>query len=257
MEEYFDPRGGSNRHKVNLDFFKTWSNEMAYVLGFLYADGDIVDASHSARTQYIKFASKDRSIIEKIKMIMEAEHAICCRPPRETVFPDGKVYRSSESFYLRIGSRKMFADLKRIGLTPNKSKTVKLPKILPDEYLRHFIRGYFDGDGCVCFRKMKGKIKKLIVKKLTVIFTCGSRTFLEELDNALCRVVGFSRKNIYESKRAYQSHYGTADSVELFKFLYQDVTQNVYLKRKFDVFTRYFQLRPDRVDKKVEAILNN
>jgi len=66
---YFDPRGGSNRYSIKTDFFQKWSNEMAYVLGFLYADGCIVDAAKSSRTQYIKFASKDKEIIEKIKSV--------------------------------------------------------------------------------------------------------------------------------------------------------------------------------------------
>ena len=51
---------------ADLKFFKKWTPEMAYVLGFLYADGNIVDAVAS-RTQYISFSSKDREIIAKIK----------------------------------------------------------------------------------------------------------------------------------------------------------------------------------------------
>jgi len=42
-----DRRGGSNRYKFQINFFKRWSNKMAYVLGFLYADGCIVDAVSS------------------------------------------------------------------------------------------------------------------------------------------------------------------------------------------------------------------
>ena len=149
----------------------------------------------------------------------------------------------------------MFADLKSIGVTPNKSKTVEFPSGLPDECLRHFVRGYFDGDGCVCFRKMKGKIKELIVKKLTIIFTCGNKSFLEELSYKLDKIIGIGEKRIHESKRAYQLHYSTSDTIKLFKFLYQHVTQHVYLKRKFDVFAQYFEFRPDRVDEIIEVII--
>ena len=61
-----DPRGGHNRYKFNKDFFKKWTPKMAYVLGFMYADGNITD-SVVFRTQYISFDSADREIIEKIK----------------------------------------------------------------------------------------------------------------------------------------------------------------------------------------------
>lgn len=70
----FDSRGGHNCYNCNLDFFKKWSNEMAYVLGFLYADGNIIDASVSSRTQYIKFSNNKKEIIEKIRLVLKAKH---------------------------------------------------------------------------------------------------------------------------------------------------------------------------------------
>lgn len=39
-----DPRGGHNRYKFDKDFFKKWTPEMAYVLGFMYANGNIMDS---------------------------------------------------------------------------------------------------------------------------------------------------------------------------------------------------------------------
>ncbi len=52
-----DQRGGHNRHSFNKEFFKTWSDKMAYVLGFLVADGSITDANTSSRTQYVEFTN--------------------------------------------------------------------------------------------------------------------------------------------------------------------------------------------------------
>ena len=45
-----DPRGGHNRYKFKTDFFERWTPEMAYVLGYLYSDGDIEDVRESSRT---------------------------------------------------------------------------------------------------------------------------------------------------------------------------------------------------------------
>lgn len=251
--EYFDPRGGSNRYGIKTDFFKTWSNEMAYVLGFLYADGDMVDAI-SSRTQYIKFSSKDKNILNIIKSLLQSEHPIHSLPPRKILHRNG-VYKSSELFYLRIGSRKMFTDLKKIGLSPNKSKIIKFPNVAR-KYLSHFIRGYFDGDGCVHIEMAKGKKQKLILKRINVVFTSGSKIFLQELSSSLKKITNFKNK-VYNSDRSYQLRYSTSDSMQLFKFLYKNVLRDAYLKRKFKIFLKYFQLRPSRIDKDIEKIIKN
>ena len=85
-----DPRGGSNRHRVKTDFFQKWSNEMAYVLGFLYADGSITDARKTSRTQYIQFASKDRDILINIKAQLEDD------PNKEQVLLNRKFFKTKQ-----------------------------------------------------------------------------------------------------------------------------------------------------------------
>ncbi len=250
-----DPRGGHNRYNCNFDFFKKWTNEMAYVLGFLYADGDIVDSAKSSRTQFIKFTSKDKDILYIIKAFILSEHPIHSRPPRKTLFSDGRICKSSEIFYLRIGSRRMFADLTKIGLVPNKSKIIKFPLNIQNKYLNHFIRGYFDGDGCVHIKRAKNKRQKFIFKGLRIIFTSGSKIFLQELSFYLRKIVNINQNRVYDSKRSYQLCYSTSDSIQLFKFLYRNLLNNAYLKRKFKIFLKYFQLRPLRIDGDVEKIL--
>lgn len=249
-----DPRGGSNRYNCNYDFFKKWSNEMAYVLGFLYADGDIVDAK-SSRTQYIKFTSTDKEQVVSIKRLLKSKHNISERPPRIGVFRNGS-YLCKRSYSLRIGNRVMYDDLKRLGLSPNKSKTVKFPTTIPNKYLNQFIRGYFDGDGCVYLQITRNKNQEDIPRRLRVIFTSGSKVFLYILRLKIKRFVGLKQNKIYYSQGAYQIQYSTLDSVRLFKFLYKNSPENVYLKRKFDIFSRYFQMRPERIDKGIKKLLD-
>lgn len=43
----------------------------------------------------------------------------------------------------------------QIGVNFRKTFDLKMPNI-PDEMIRHFIRGYFDGDGCICKYLIKG-----------------------------------------------------------------------------------------------------
>jgi len=196
----FDSRGGHNKYKCNFSFFKKWTDSMAYVLGFLYADGTIIDAI-SSRTQYIKFTSIDREIIEKIKLAIGTDSPLYVLPPKTITHINGS-YKSKEAFALRIGSRRMFNDLICLGLIPNKSKVIKFPNI-PLYYLNHFVRGYFDGDGCVYIQRARGISNSIIVKKLSVIFTSGSPIFLKELGKVLKTQLMLGNENIYISQRAF------------------------------------------------------
>lgn len=249
-----DHRGGHNRYGCNYDFFKQWTDKMAYVLGFLYADGNIVDAV-SSRTQYIQFSSVDKEILVKIKKSLGSRHPIHIQLPRLIKHKNGD-YKSRILFTLRIGSRAMFDDLINLGVIPNKSKTVKFP-LIPIRYLGHFTRGYFDGDGCIFFEKAKGKRQKNIIKRLSVIFTSGSKEFLEGLNSSLKKVVSLDREGVYDSHDSYQLRYSTSESIKLFKFLYKNIRQNLYLRRKLKNFINYFELRPLNIDRNIEEILRN
>ena len=228
---------------------------MAYVLGYLYADGCVMDA-RSSRAQYMMVISKDRGSIELIKRLLNSEHPILIREPYEARHRDNKIYQSSQSYILRIGSKEIYKDLCVFGLHPNKSKSILFPSI-PAKSLPDFIRGYFDGDGCVHVEIGEGVNGKKTLKRLRAIFTSGSYKFLEELAGVLTNKVLVKRRKIYRSQRAFQLRYSTTDSISLFKFLYRDTPHNLMLKRKFEVFARYFSLRPQRIDKNVQNILNS
>ena len=255
--QYLDPRGGSSRYKINKDFFKKWSKEMAYVLGFLYADGCIIDALDSSRTRYFSFFSRDKDLLNDIKRILQSDHPLRYRAPRKKKYPDGKIYESKEAYLLRIASKEMYADLENLGLMPNKSKTIKFPDFIPNKYFSHFTRGYFDGDGCVHISTVKNKNGQRVFKKLNVIFTSGSKLFLEGLNNNLEKSTTVSLKNINYSHRAYQLRYCTKDSIELFKFLYKNTFKEIYLKRKLEIFLRYFYEYSLKIDRKTKNIFNN
>ena len=247
-----DLRGGHNRQKFNKDFFKKWTPEMAYVLGFMYADGNITDAI-SSRTQYISFDSNDRDILEKIKIALSSNHSIQIKPEKITIHANG-TYKNKEGFRLRIGSREMFSDLVDLGLTPRKSLTITFPQSVPTICLGHFIRGYFDGDGCVHIMKGKGKYGQDILKGLKVIFSSGSKVFLNELNIALEKR-GFKNGKIYFSSGAYSLKYSTSESVKLFKFFYKD-NPIPFLNRKLEVFKKYFRLRTGRIDLAINSIID-
>ena|SRR3989344_9362420 len=218
---------------------------MAYVLGYIYADGSLDDSPYM-RGKYIQITSTDEDSIQRIKNWLNSEHTIT---KKKSNFIGGKI-----CFVLRIGSHKIYNDLFKLGLYPNKSLTVNFPKV-PRKYLGHFIRGYFDGDGCVHFARSQGKKQKLIIKRVRIIFTSGSKAFLEEMNKTM-EVIGINNGKIYLSKRSYQLIFNTKDSVLIFKIMYRNAGINSFFMRKFRIFNNYFELRPNIIDEIIRGILN-
>lgn len=98
--------------KFNKNFFKSWSPEMAYVLGFLMADGYVF--TNPRGSCYIGFISTDKKIIEKIRRALQSNHTIGVRN-RKREHPNWK-----ESYTLQIGSKNIFNHLKKLVLSQTK-----------------------------------------------------------------------------------------------------------------------------------------
>lgn len=229
---------------------------MAYVLGYLYADGSMEDASY-LRGKYIRVSSTDESSILRIRELLKSAHSIVVRKPRWGKFSGGKEYQSRKAYLLRIGSHEIYDSLLRLGLYPNKSLTITFPTV-PENFLSHFVRGYFDGDGCISLYRRPGKHGQQIMKKLSVIFTSGSYSFLETLGTTLAHSAGLKHYKVYKGwNRSFQLRYSTIDSIKIFKFLYNRASKDLYLERKFATFAKYFSFQPKRVDEKIGTILTS
>lgn len=220
------------KYKSNEQFFGDWNNEMAYVLGFMFADGNIEDAPY-IRAKYVRFTNTDRDRIVAVKSLLEADHLIVQRIGTES---------RKNCYTIRIGSRALFDRLIQLGVTPNKSLTMKLPYV-PVENLGDFVRGYFDGDGCVYIdRDTSGRPKRLLA-----VFTSGSKSFLEDLHARLAGRIGIEGRGLYRhgsAQGAYQLRYSTRDSLRLFQLMYpKGLMRKLYLKRKYDIFNWYLTKR--------------
>jgi hypothetical protein len=122
---------------LNETYFDNWSSNMAYVLGFTMADGCVY--SNEYRFGY-GVASKDRCILEYIGGQFNYSNII------DTVeYRKGVPHNTSR---LRISSKHMIKSLERYNIIQRKTGKERLPEI-PDEYKFDYLRGLFDGDGCV------------------------------------------------------------------------------------------------------------
>lgn len=198
---------------------------MAYVLGFFAADGSMYRGG--AGGYYFAFYSNNYEILEKIKFFLSSNHKIGKRKISANC--------PNQRCIIQIGSKKIYYDLLALGMTRNKSKTLQFPYI-PVPYLRDFVRGYFDGDGNILFkkyfRKNRGKYKHYFATK----FISGSYDFLESLRGKLIKHAGVSQGSFFEGTRSFVLSFAMKDSKRLCAFMYNGVENESYLKRKYLIY---------------------
>lgn len=201
---------------------------MAYVLGFLYADGNIVQTKRG--NYYIAIYTADQPLLSAMKKCMKSEHKIALRTSLS-----GCVYR------VQIGSKEWFMDLSRLGLFPNKSKRMQLPRI-PKKYFGDFVRGYFDGDGNV-WVGLVHKNRKSALMAIQVAFTSGSYEYLQSLHNAL-RGRGIQGGSLYLSKKGNYARLALSikDALKIYGIMY-NTPHKLYLRRKKIVFEQFMEQR--------------
>ncbi|KKU74440.1 MAG: hypothetical protein UY01_C0035G0001 [Candidatus Nomurabacteria bacterium GW2011_GWB1_47_6] len=213
---------------------------MAYILGYIFADGSLENSPY-IRGKYLRITSTDESSIINLKSILSSKHKIIKTLPDNNHKPD---------YLLRIGSHKIFNDLKKYGLHPHKSLTMMFPNP-PKKYLGDFIRGYFDGDGCIHLERIKGGS----IKCVRVIFTSGSIKFLSRLAEILTSRILLTVRKIYKGTRSYQLRYNTRDSEKLFVLMYKN-TDGIFMERKFNIFCEYLKSKPNKnIGKSIKNIL--
>ncbi len=219
-----DNRGGHNRKKVNEDFFKAWSPKMAYVLGFIYADGAVENCLESSRACYLSIANNDFDILMDIRSAMSGQQTIHVRY-HHMMKINGKEFWCQISYFMRIGNKLIYNDLIGLGLCQRKSLVIQMPNV-PEKYFSYFLRGYFDGDGCI-------SIGKPMDRRLDVIFTSGSKIFLEQLANKILGKFPLIKSSISFGYGAFRLRYNWRNAVDLAGFIYQNIGQAPYLKYKY------------------------
>ncbi|WP_243525718.1 LAGLIDADG family homing endonuclease [Bacillus pseudomycoides] len=208
-----------NKFTYNNDFFRCIDTEdKAYWLGFLYADGylDVPDNKLVLETKY-----DDREHLKKL-----INH-LCPQKiyKKKTIEKFGNVY---DSAFVYFNSPEIVGDLINIGCTGVKTFTLEFPKgRISPELLRHFIRGYFDGDGSV-----------LPIKDRYGVYVeyCGNEGFLNDLQIYFKSIIEeYTVVKLSPKGKAFTFRKGGNEvSFDLYKYMYKDAT--VYLDRKYQRF---------------------
>lgn len=225
----------SEKKALNQYFFKVWTPEMAYVLGFFAADGSMLINKRGG--SYIEFNITDRIVLEHIQKVTNSSHKITTRNGDKRGNPAWK-----QMYRLQIGSKEWFLDLLELGFTQHKSTTLHFPTV-PLKHQGHFIRGYFDGDGCVYFKSHFAKDRNKERWVFQTLFTSGSREFLESLHLEIKRHGVKGGRIAIKSKGAYELVLSWMDSLALYRLMYHtDGVANLFLPRKREKFEKALQV---------------
>jgi hypothetical protein len=197
-------------NNFNDDYFEVIdSEEKAYFLGLLFADGNVYTARNRVQ---ITLVNEDAYILQKFA---------------DCIGYTGKLYIDREKYSkLILPSKKMCADLTSLGCTPNKSLTLKFPTQVPNNLMNHFIRGCFDGDGHVSRRN----------NCFNTNFTSSNdfmKEFIKLLDNINVEYTTPLKRYIDREESAYQVYIRSSSHINFFNYLYKDST--LYLNRKKDI----------------------
>ncbi|MGB6301098.1 MAG: hypothetical protein WBF90_33655 [Rivularia sp. (in: cyanobacteria)] len=209
-------RGGAKR-KFTYDeyFFSEISSEaQAYFLGFLAADGSVDK----------KLGGVEITLQEKdINSLLQFKKAIGGTSPELN-------YRSysnrSDMYRLTLKSCQIAKDLNAWGITPNKTHTLKIVKPIPENLIKHFLRGVWDGDGWIGIRSFE--------------LLTASPDFANQLEQWAFDVSGIQlrRRTRNVRGRLYPCLNGNGSvGYPFLKAIYKDCSY--FMQRKFDRFSRF------------------
>lgn len=207
-------------YNVNHSYFENIDTpEKAYFLGLFHADGCNTNSGLK-----ISLQEEDKYILDCLKNSIEYSGVI------RIVKREGN--RKNQAI-LNIVCKKLAEDLKKLNYYPNKTFNVTYPYFIEQSIQKHFIRGVFDGDGCLWNGNNNEICFSIVGTKSTLI---GIELYIKNIiDNKI-------KCNICESKTKGIFRLTITKKISIFKVLehlYND-SNNFFIQRKKILFDYLF-----------------
>lgn len=209
----------AKKYQLNELFFENIdTEEKAYFLGLLFADG----YNNEKGRVILTLQERDVDIIKKFNIVINSN--------RPLKLIKKKKDHHQNMYQLCIINKNFSLNLSKVGCTNNKSLTLKFPKIEQISLLRHFIRGYFDGDGCFYQNK-----KTYSCRASMCVSLCFGESFIEIIKNILnIKFRLYHRKN----NKIKEVYINGKKQVKIFlDWIYSN--SNVYLNRKYEKWKNF------------------
>jgi intein-encoded DNA endonuclease-like protein len=211
-------------YHFNENFFDIIdSQEKAYILGMLWADGC---NNSSKNCVHLSLQEQDVELLKQINNLTNND-----RPLRKSCL--SKSHNNYQDQYCLTWGSKYFCDvLNDLGMVPRKTLVLEYPKSINEDLHRHFCRGYLDGDGCITL-KNNGQF--------AAISMTGTHMFLNKVKEIISKQLGVE-VSVYRDERSRDPicvlHCGRKDDVKkILDWVYGDA--NIFLQRKYDKYQQF------------------
>lgn len=219
---------------ISLSYqFEKINNEYeAYITGFFMADGYV-----SKHQLGIKLQKRDYNTLLEIKNYFSNDIKL-------------QSYKNSVSFV--VSSMTACENAVKLGILKNKStKRMTIP-IMDENLLRHYIRGYFDGDGTifVCNKNSSNPYLKSnicssdenILKEIQNVLTVNGILSTINCEKRIGKTMKLpNNKTCVATQDMYRLYIRRKNELsKLFHFMYDN--SNIHLDRKFNIFFNNYNL---------------
>jgi hypothetical protein len=204
------------KHEIDEKYFDTLSvNHKLYFLGYMFADGYV----NSKGTVQLQLHIKDIEILTKFNTLISKGTNLV------------KILKNNMVRF-EVSSKYMVSTLAGHGCTQGKTFTLKFPHVENGNLVSHFLRGYFDGDGCVTFNKNCAEFNILGTENFCTSY---KELLLSKVDDSIKISISLHGKNksIYRLRILSTKHI-----IKVLEYLYKDCDE-FFLKRKYE---KYIQL---------------
>lgn len=197
------------------------TEEKAYWLGFIYADGYIVYSNNEVS---IELTKSDEKHLLKFKKCINTKRDISYKH-KHIIIANNKEYSDVDTCCLRLYSKHLRSGLIKNGIDIRKTYSNTFPKV-DMEYFYPFLRGYLDGDGC---------IYTVGSKIVAIHFTSYSDNMFKYISDILLKD-GIRAKIYKETEHKYRLYImgSQKDKIEFLNKIYHN--SSVYLDRKYNIY---------------------
>ena len=226
----------TTRHFITKpDAFADINAESCYWAGFIAADGCISDYT----TLTVGLAIIDAYHIQSLCRFVGRDEMLNYRE----ITLNGKKFKGAS---VAFRSQKLVQDLAtNFCIVPCKSLILEPPKLSLD-MVQHFIRGFFDGDGCISWHKES--------KHMRLDFCSGSKQFLEWIRETLRKLfINIGHRKIRKSKetQTYRLDFSGEMANKILIWMYQNDGNLLCLRRKYDRLINYTSRREEILTQRV------
>ena len=212
------------QHDIDESYFENIdTHEKAYWLGWLFSDGYLLS---DLKTVGMNLSIKDESVLEDFKRCLKSGGNILrFPPPKKKSKIKGQFVKGGIISSFRFTNDKIAKNLMKFGLKPMKSLTLEWPHI-EHKFYYDFIRGYLEGDGCICIDKNNRY-------SVTIL---SSEGFLKRMQDFIMKDILF-KMNIYCVGKIFAIRTGNKKNILTFlDKVYKNSDKSPRLDRKYQKY---------------------